>query len=124
MQSELPFYEGPEDALRGAVQALGGAKKVGVLLWPDKSADAAARLLLDCLNQGRPEKLELTQIILILSLAKEAGFHAPFFWFAGEVGYCATPVTKADETDRLATIIEQSSKAFADAVRRLERLRN
>lgn len=60
MQSELPFYEGPEDALRGAVQALGGAKKVGVLLWSDKSVDVVVRLLFDCLNQGRLEKFELT----------------------------------------------------------------
>jgi len=87
MQANLPFYEGPEDALRAAIQALGGAKRVGQLIWPDKSVDAAARLLLDCINTSRPEKLEITQIMRIFALAKESGFHAPFQWFAGEIGY-------------------------------------
>ena len=36
MQADLPFYDCPEDALRAAVQALGGAKQVGARLWPDK----------------------------------------------------------------------------------------
>ncbi len=41
MQTELPYYESPEDALRAAVQHLSGAKVVGSKLWPDKSPDAA-----------------------------------------------------------------------------------
>lgn len=57
MQTELPFYECPEDALRAAMQALGGAKQVGARLLPDKTPDGAGRLLLDCLNPARSEKL-------------------------------------------------------------------
>ncbi len=122
MQTELPFYEGPEDALRAAVQALGGAKKVGPMLWPDKSVDAASRLLLDCINTSRSEKLEFTQIIRIFSLAKEAGCHGPFAWVAGEIGYEAKPVTKAEEVDRLVSVIEQASKTQAAALAALERM--
>lgn len=122
MQSEMPFFEGPEDALRAAVQALGGAKQVGVMLWPDKSADAAARQLLDCLNHSRPEKLELTQIMRVFALAKDAGCNAPFAWFAGEVGYDVKPVTKAEEIDRLTSVVEQSSKNLSAALAALERI--
>jgi hypothetical protein len=122
MQSELPFYEGPEDALRTAVQALGGAKQVGPMLWPDKSVDAASRLLLDCINSSRSEKLEFTQIMRIFSLAKEAGCHGPFSWIAGEIGYEAKPITKAEEVDRLVSVIEQASKTQAAALAALERM--
>lgn len=122
MQADLPFYECPEDALRAAVQSLGGAKKVGALLWPDRSIDGAARLLLDCLNPARAEKLELTQAMRIFSLARDAGFNAPFQWFAGEVGYDARPVTKAEEVDRLTTVIESSSRTLAAALATMERM--
>jgi len=122
MQSELPFYESPEDALRAAVQALGGTKKLGAVLWPDKAVDAASRALLDCLNESRHEKLDLSQVMLVLSLAKEAGCHAPFVWLAGQVGYDAHPVTRADEVDRLTTVVEQSTKTLAAALVALERI--
>lgn len=122
MQGELPFFESPEDALRAAVQALGGAKKVGAMLWPDKTIDNAGRQLLDCLNASRAEKLELSQIMRVLSWAKDAGFHAPFAWLAGEIGYEARPITKAEEVDRLTQVVEQSSKTLAAAVAALERM--
>lgn len=122
MQSELPFYEGPEDALRTAVQALGGAKRVGALLWPDKTPDNAGRSLLDCLNPARAEKLDLSQIMLILTRAKEVGCHAPMAWIASEVGYEARPITKAEEVDRVTMVIEQASKTLNAAVAAMERI--
>ena len=124
MQSDLPFYESPEDALKAAVQALGGAKKVGPMLWPDKTVDNAARGLLDCLNNGRAEKLELSQVMMIFTMAKDAGFHGPFAWWSGEIGYDSKPIAKAEEIDRLATIVEQSSRTLAAAVSALERIKN
>ena len=122
MQDELPYFESAEDALRAAVQALGGAKRVGALLWPDKTPDHAGRLLLDCINVGRAEKLSLSQAMRVLALAKEAGCHAPMLWICGEVGYDARPVTKAEEVDRVAAVMEQSAKTLASAIATLERL--
>lgn len=124
MQAELPFYESPEDALRAAVQALGGSKKVGPELWKDKGVDNASRLLHDCLNISRAEKLELSQAMLILTMAKDVGCHAPFAWMAAQIGYDVKPVTKAQEVDRLTTVIEQSTKTLTDAISRLERYRS
>jgi hypothetical protein len=122
MQSEMPFYEGPEDALRAAVQALGGAKQVGAQLWPDKTPDAAGRLVQDCLNPSRSEKFDVTQVMFIFRKAKECGCHGPFAWFSSECGYDARPVTKAEEADRLTTVVEQASKTLANAVAQLERM--
>lgn len=121
IQTEMPFFESPEDALRTAVQALGGAKKVEGLLRPDKLGDSAGRHLLDCLNTGRAEKLEVSQTMRIFALAKEAGFHDAFNYFAGQIGYDAKPVTRAEEVDRLTTVIEQSTKTLATAIAALER---
>ena len=122
MQADLPFYESPEDALRAAVQALGGTKQVGALLWPDKTPDNAGRLLSDCLNAGRAEKLELSQVLRIFALAKDRGCQSPFVWFAAKAGYEARAVTKAEEVDRLTLVVEQSSKTLAAAVAALERM--
>jgi hypothetical protein len=124
MQTELPFYEGPEDALRAAIQALGGAKKVGPMMWPDKGVDASSRLLLDCINPSRAEKLDMSQLMRVFALAKEAGCHGPFAWFAGEIGYDTKPITKAEEVDRLTTVIEQSAKTLAAAMSAMERIQN
>ena len=124
MQSDLPFYEGPEDALRAAIQALGGAKKVGVALWPDKGVDAAARLLMDCINPARNEKLDYTQHMLVYKMAKDIGVHSPFAWCAAQIGYDIKPVTKAEEVDRLTSVVEQSSRTLAAAVAALERIQN
>jgi hypothetical protein len=122
MQENLPFFEGPEDALRAAVAALGGAKKVGAMLWPDKTIDAAGRQLLDALNPGRAEKLDITQVMFMFKRARDVGCHAPFLWFAGDVGYEAKPVTPAEEENRLVDVIEASSKTLTAALAAMERL--
>lgn len=123
MQVEMPFFECAEDALKSAVQALGGAKVVGPMIWPDKSVDAAARQLLDCLNTSRSEKLDVSQVILVFTRARSAGHHVPFMWFAQEVGYEAKPVTKEEEVDRLTFVIENSTKQLEAALHHLSRLK-
>lgn len=122
MQGELPIFEGPEDALRAAVQAVGGAKVVGAKLWPHLTVDAAARKLLDAINPDRHEKLDLAQVLLVLRLAHEKGAHAPMQWLATEAGYEARPVTPQEQVDRLAAVVAQASTTLADALARIERL--
>lgn len=122
MQGEMPFFESAEDALKAAVQALGGSKKVGAQLWPDKTLDDASRTLLDCLNPGRHAKLEVTQLMLIFRSAKEAGCHSPFAWFAGEIGYDTKPITTAEEKDRALIVVENAQKALLNGLAMLERL--
>lgn len=122
MQSEMPFYDSPEDALKAVIQQLGGIKRVGPKLFPDKSVDAAARYLLDCVNSDRSEKLALSQIMMLLRLAHEAGYHTAYAWLSGEIGYDIKPITKAEEQDRLTCVIEQSTKTLAQALATLERI--
>jgi hypothetical protein len=122
MQGEMPFYESPEQALEACVQALGGAKKVGPMLWPDKGIDNARTYLLACLNGDRPEKLSYSQIVFIFREARAMGFHSGFEWFAHQCEYEARPITRAEEVDRLTSVIESSSKTLAGALALLERL--
>lgn len=123
MQVELPFFESPEDALRTAVTALGGTKKVGAMLWPDKTIDNASRLLHDCINPNRSEKLDASQVIFIFKNAKEQGCLAPFQWFANECGFEAQPVTNEVVVDRLTNVIESASKTLTQALTQLEKIK-
>lgn len=123
MQAEMPFYESPEAALKACVEALGGAKKVGCKLFPDKAVDNARDYLLACLNDGRAEKLGYSQILFIFREAKQAGFHGGWDYWSREAEYESRPITKAEEIDRVVTVVEQSTKTLASALQQLERIR-
>lgn len=122
MQTEMPFYEGIEDALRGAIQALGGAKKVATTLWPDKPVEEARSLLLNCINSARKEKLDYSQLMWVFRESKRVGFNAAFQWFARECEFEARALTKAEEVDRLTSVVEQSTKTLVTALATLERI--
>ncbi len=105
------------DALKEAVRALGGNKKVGSLLRPELPMEQATNWLRDCLNPERREKLSPEQAILILRLARQAGYHAAMTFIAGDIGYEARPV---DLADRVAEL----QRSFVEAVDRLEQIQS
>ena len=123
MQGELPFYENVEQALSACIQALGGAKTVGNALWGDKPLEESRTLLLNCVNAQRKEKLDYTQVMFIFQEAKNVGCYEPYFWYSNEIGYDARPITKAEEVDRLTTVIENSTKDLSKALAHLERIK-
>lgn len=97
MEQQALFHEDINDALRAAVKACGGTKRVACLLWPEKTQADAHSYLNDCLNSARPAKLSPEQVILLLKWAHEQGFHGAFQYVAGECGYKAEPVEPRDE---------------------------
>lgn len=102
MQLEMgEFFEDINDALRQAVKALGGNKAVGVKLWPEKTATAAAQSMSDCLNPERREKLSPEQVVFILRMAREKGYHAAMQFIAFDTGYKATPVDPQTQKEQL-----------------------
>ncbi len=121
--AEMPFYDCLEDALKSLVQRLGGAKAVGAALFPEKSPDSAARALLDCLNPERAEKLSAGQILLVLRMGHEAGIHDAKRYIDAETGYETVPVTRAEQEDRLVSVIDSASKTMRDAMQALARLK-
>lgn len=119
---ERLFYEDMSDALRAVVAVLGGNKVVGAKLWPEKAADAAGRLLADCLNAAKPEKLSPDQVLLLLRWGREAGCHAAMHFICGEVGYQATPLTPEAQRDRLADAILEGARTLDRALKAAGRL--
>lgn len=99
MSSQLPLVvESLNEAMRAAVAVLGGAKMVGPALWHEKAPDDAARGLLDCLNADRPQRLDPERVLMLMRMAREAGYHGLMEYVAGDAGYTRpSPVEPEDE---------------------------
>jgi hypothetical protein len=104
------------DALIECVKAAGGSKVVGHSLWPEKMVDAAQRHLLNCLQDGRSERLTPDQVWLVLKLAHNAGCHAGMEYLSATLGYAPpSPVSPIDE-------VAQLRRDYIDATHMLSRI--
>lgn len=112
------------DTLIECVKAVpGGSKAVGPALWPEKDPVAAQRLLLDCLNDDRPQKLSPEQVILVARMARERGCHAYACWVAESLSYAPpVPVEPRDLADDLQRQVLAMGKQLTDVLARLEEL--
>lgn len=109
------IHESVIDALRSAIAALGGVKKVACQLRPSWEPDRAQKWLSNALDDGRPEKPEVQDVIWILREAKRVGFHDAMTYFAHECEYSATPIEPETELARL-------EREFISAVRTLNKI--
>lgn len=118
------FYDDDLDALKAQVQALGGNKKVGAILWPDKTPEAAGRSMADCCNSSRSERLSPSQLLLVMRLGREAGCHILAEHFMAEAGYSTpTPIDPQDEAAVLMQRMEDVMGIASSLADRLERIR-
>lgn len=123
MNQESLFYEDFYDAMRTAVMALGGAKKVGPLLWPEKSIDAARTRLLNCLKENRDEVLRPEQVLLLAKLARAGGCHAIVKYFNQQAGYAdPQPIEPEDERQRIQREFVAGMADMKTLLARLEQL--
>lgn len=121
-QGEL-FHEDIYDAFRHAVKVLGGAKKAGSRLWPDKPVDQAAQLLLHCLNPDRPEKLDLYQTVWLLREANKKGSHIAMQKLCMDTNYAdPTPINPEDERDQLMREYVSATESLRRIADRLENI--
>lgn len=122
MQTAL-FYESLNDALRDVVMALGGTKKVGAMMRPEKTVDEAGRWVNDCLNPDRREKFDPEQVIWLLREGRKVGCHAAMHYLCSDTGYAAAqPVEPEDEIAALQRQFIESSKGVAAIAARIERM--
>ncbi len=92
------FYESLNDAIKDAIRVCGGAKVVGHTLWPEKEPSAASRLLNDCLNEHRPERLTPEQLMLIARMGRDKGCHAVMYFMCADLSYSQpVPIEPEDE---------------------------
>ena len=117
------FYEDVFDVARAMVQAAGGAKTVAGKLWPNMPIGEAHRALLDCLNRDRPRKLCMEEFLVVVGLAREAGFHQGKHWIDQTTGYQPTaPADPKVERDRLAENMARLADEMKNMTRAAERL--
>lgn len=115
------FHEDVWQALRDCVSALGGSKKVGVLLRPELDAQTAGRWLLDCLNPERKEKLCVEQVLLLLRESRQANCHAGMAFITRHSGYAdPLPIEPEDERAALQRDYIAAVKQLATISARLE----
>ncbi|MGL4651264.1 MAG: hypothetical protein ACRC1H_17800 [Caldilineaceae bacterium] len=111
------------EVLIECVKAAGGSKVVGPALWPEKPLESAQRLLLDCLNDDRPQRLTPEQVLLVARLARERGCHAYAQHVAQALSYAApVPVQPQDEADDLRRQVLAMGQTLQAALARIEQL--
>lgn len=123
MTDQIPlFIEDLDEAVRATIQALGGFKKVGQMVKPDMSMDAASRWLMDCCNHDRPNKFALSELQLIAKLGRQVGCHAIATQICRDAGYSdPVPVEPEDEQAALRREYVEAVKAMAVMTKRMER---
>ena len=115
----------PNEALKQAVIALGGSKKVAPKIWPDKPIVNAAALLCNCLDDSRPEKLDFSQVLFVLRLARDAGYHGAIDFICDDLSYGrTTPIEPKDESAELMRQFIAATAAQAEIAARIEKAAN
>lgn len=117
------FHESINDALREVVLSLGGTKKVGALMRPQKLIDEAGRWVSDCLNPDRREKFDPEEVMFLLREARKIGCHTGMNFIAADAGYAnPAPVEPEDEQARLMREFIEATKQQTRNVERLAML--
>lgn len=123
MQQEMLFIEDEYEALRVDIMACGGNKKVGSLLWPEKSPDKAGELLSNSTNRDRPEKLDLSQIKFLIRLAKQHNSYAYLRYTCDDTGFTRPePIDPKDEQAELQRQFIKSVEMQKQIMSRLEKV--
>jgi len=122
-QQDEMFHEDFRDALRHVVNALGGPKKVGQLLWPSLTVDQARCRLNNCLDPSRAEKLDYPEIIFIVAEGRKIGIHSAAAQFNRETGYAdPVPIEPEDEAAELQRQFIKGVNALGQILNRAEKL--
>lgn len=123
-QQQQLFFETFNDVLRATVDALGGPKVVGEMLWPEKTIDEARRQLLDCLNPDRQHRLDPDRLLLLLKLARAKGIHLATSWLLEDVGYQPpVPIEPEDELAQLQRDFIRAAETIEAIGKRIDRVR-
>lgn len=115
-QQEIPLFESWNDALRDAVRALGGTKKVAHILKHDLPLASAISWLDGCLNETRREHLTPEQLVWLAREARAVGCHSINQFFNLETGY---EIPKPKNAEELKADLQQQFIAAVAAAERI-----
>jgi hypothetical protein len=115
------FYEDELDAIRVAIQAIGGNKEAAKLLWGVDYKGGEQRIR-DSLNPHRDEKFSFREVIVLSRRARDLGCHALAVYYNAEAGY-APPVaiSKEDEKAELDRQVLEAVSGLRNLLDRAER---
>ena len=99
-QNQL-FIEDENDAIRQTVAFLGGAKKVGHKLWPDKQPHKAGEHLLNSLNPNHAQKLSWSEALAIVEWGRQEGCHVAMGYIGDRMDYKWEPVHPEEVKNQL-----------------------
>lgn len=119
MTQQTLWHDTPEDALRALIDALGGPKKVGLELYPDRSMVESQRLLMKWCDPDRVEKPTLSQLLFLLKRGRQTGCHVLIGLLSEQSGYAATPIEPVDE---MVELQKQFIKSVENQQKLLERI--
>lgn len=107
-------------ALRGFVSFSGGSKTIGPLVFP-KKGEKAASWLDDCLNPDRSAKLDPEELMHMLRLARERGFHELMRYIGDTADYDISPREPKDELASLYGSYVEAAKEIRRLSEKIER---
>jgi len=122
MQMSL-IHESITDALRDVINAAGGPKKVGAMMFPELPIDHAAGRVRDALNPDRRERFTPDQVMLLARIGRQVGCHAIITFLSREAGYAdPQPIEPEDEVARLQRDFIEATKALGAMASRIEHI--
>lgn len=114
MDQATLFEDNVYDALEQLVAALGGPKRVGYRLWPDKGVEASAKDLRNSLSPHHRAKLDLFDLIKLLQWGQAEGVHVAMHRICNDAGYeSPKPVDREQHVNEL-------QKQFISATKQLD----
>jgi hypothetical protein len=124
MQQQSLIRETILEALRDDIDAAGGPKVVGLLLWPEKECPIkAGNHLRNCLSEDRAERLTPEQVMLVIKKAREHGSACTIAFMCDHASLTRpTPIEPEDQRAQLKRQVIQAASDIKHLVERLERL--
>lgn len=122
MDTPSLFCESIEEAIDEVAKACGGRKAFAVAMWPSRPVREAHNRIDACLNPGRDEKFDLSDLLYIARRGREAGCHSLVLFMARESGYTdPQPLEPEDERAKLQREFVQAQRAMSHLAARMER---
>lgn len=121
MQLDFPqCYDSLNDALKAAVMALGGFKKVAARMRPE--LDTSEDWLRHCLKGDRRERLTPEQALWIMREARQIGFHGAMQYWTFTGGYDCRPVDLDEQKKALSETIAAGIERLNAQMEALQRM--
>ncbi len=122
MNQQSLFHEDVYEALQTDVQACGGNKVVGSLLYAEMPPDKAGEKLARCLNQHHQQELKPDQVSLIIKQASKGNSFATIYFICQEANLSQPErIEPEDEKAKLQREFIQMGESMKKMLEQIQR---